>query len=159
MLTKIFLGALGIAVVVMAVFAFLSYNSLQSMGFPPPTIADSFDNYSNLYWTALWISGAVLLILSNFVFFATRHARFFWISFVFFAAFVLLQTWFLSDLGFNYKKINGLGNGAFNAAGIGGIVICLAVGIGIFCNQFIANRIKQKFSAEETVPSKQPEIE
>ena len=147
MLNKIFLLVLAIAIIAMSVLSFFSYNWLQSVD-KPATVAANFDIYSGFTWTFLWISSVALLIFANVLLWTYKSIWSLWLSFLYFASFILLNTLWLGELAFAYKKINGLSDGAFSILGIAGAVLCVVVAVGVFFDQFIVLRLREKMSGK-----------
>lgn len=144
MWTKIFLILLAVAFLVMSVLTYLSYAQLQSIGFAPKVIAESFLSYAGVYWTGLWISALALLILSNVILWLKRKAWALWLTFLFFSIFVLIRTWWLNELYAAYAKENNLAEQPLFGLGILGVLLCIATGVGIFFNQFLVLRMRDR---------------
>lgn len=162
MINKIFLAVIAIAAIVMAVLTFLTYSQLQSNGFAPDRIVQNFEYYDTIHKTALWISSLTLLVLANIILWTYRKSWALWSTFAFFAVFILLNMWWFGDSLVDYKKTNNLLNGSFNIGGIIGAVFVVVVGIGIFFNQFLVLRMRDKMFDKpqdnvETIAEKQPE--
>ena len=156
MWTKIFLILFAAALLAMSVLTYLSYAQLQSIGFAPRDIAASFLSYAGLYWTFFWISSAVLLAAANVVLWLTRRAWALWLTLLYFAIFVLVRTWWLNEVYSAYAKQNNLAAEGFFGYGILGVLICIAVAVGIFFNQFLVLRMRDRMHgvdkpAEEAV--------
>jgi hypothetical protein len=164
MFTKIYLALLGISILVILTITFLCYSQLQSMGFAPTQIVEYFESYDGFYKTALWISSIALLILGNVILWMSKKSWALWVTFVYFAAFILLDMWWLGDLLVAYKKQNNLLSGSFQFGGIFAALMVVIVGIGIFFNQFIVLRLHEKMfnkPVEETeiVPTETENVE
>lgn len=144
MFTKIYLALLGISLLVIVTLTFLCYSQLQSIGFAPTQIVENFESYDGFYKTVLWISSIALLILANIILWTSRRSWALWITFVYFAAFILLDMWWLGDLLFSYKKQNNLLSGSFQFGGFFAALMVVIVGIGVFFNQFIVLRLHDK---------------
>ena len=95
-------------------------------------VAANFEFYSGFALTFLWISSLVMLILANALLWTNRSIWSLWTTFLYFAVFVLLNIFWLSELFFAYKKANGLTDGAFSLTGIFGAILCVVVGVGVF---------------------------
>lgn len=144
MFTKIYLALFTVALLVIATVTFLAYSQLQSIGFPPPQIVERFEGYDSIYKTFLWISSVVLLVLGNVILWTNRKSWALWVTFAYFAVFILLNLWWLGDSLVAYQKQNNIGNGSFQAGGIFAAFLVVIVGIGVFFNQFILLRINDK---------------
>lgn len=144
MWTKIFLILLAVAFLAMSVLTYLSYSQLQSLGFAPKDIAASFLSYAGFYWTVLWISALALLILSNVLLWLTRRYWALWFTFLFFSIFVLVRTWWLNEVYVSYTKQNNLPAETLFGYGILGVLLCIVAAVGIFFNQFLVLRMRDK---------------
>lgn len=144
MLNKIYLALLLIAILVMSVLTFLCYSQLQSIGFAPTQIVQNFDYYDSLHKSILWISSLALLILANIILWTNRKSWALWTSFAYFVVFILLNTWWLSESVGAYKKLNNLPESGIIITGLFGALLCVVIGIGIFFNQFIAIKMRDK---------------
>jgi apolipoprotein N-acyltransferase len=148
MWNKIYLLALAVAVLAMCVLTYFSVSWLQSVTKPTDVVAN-YNFYSNLYWTILCISSLVLLALANVLLWTTRQARALWITFAYFAGFVLLQTWWLNSLFLDYQKTNNLTETTFSLLGLGGAFLCVVVAVGVFFDQFLVLRMRDKMQRVE----------
>lgn len=144
MWTKIFLIVLAVALLSMLVLTYFSYAQLQSIGFAPKDIAASFLSYGSIYWTGLWVSSLALLILANVVLWLNRRAWALWATFLFFAIFVLVRTWWLNELYVGYTKQNNLPAETLFGYGILGVLLCIIAAVGIFFNQFLVLRMRDR---------------
>jgi hypothetical protein len=158
MWNKIYLGLLSVAIITMGVMTFWCYNWLGSVD-KPETVAANFVNSQSLYQTMLWITSAVLMIVANVLLWTKRSAWALWVTFVFFATFIVVQTWWLNSLSNAYLKANGMESG-FVGMGIVGIILCIITAVGVFFNQFIVFRMRDKmFSGTENVAKTPVSIE
>jgi hypothetical protein len=144
MWTKIYLIFLAVALLTMGFLTYLSYAQLQSIGFAPRDIAASFLSYGGIYWTGLWISSLALLILANVVLWLNRRAWALWATFSFFSLFVLVRTWWLNGVYVNYTQQNNLPTETLFGYGIIGVLLCIVVAVGIFFNQFLILRMRDR---------------
>jgi len=144
MWTKIFLILYAVAFLAMCVLTYFSYAQLQSIGFAPKDIAGSFLSYAGIYWTALWISALLLLILSNVVLWLTRQYWALWLTFLYFSIFVLVRTWWLNEVYVSYTKQNNLPAETLFGYGIIGVLLCIVAAVGIFFNQFLVLRMRDR---------------
>jgi hypothetical protein len=143
MWNKIYFLVLAIAVLVMVVLTFFAFTWLQSVT-KPVDVAANYDYYSNLYGTFLWLSSLVLLILANVLLWKTRRAWALWTTFLYFAAFVLLQSWWLGGLYLDFKQRNNLAQETFSFSGLIGSVLCVLAAVGIFFDQFLVLRMRDR---------------
>jgi hypothetical protein len=145
MINKIFLALLGVAVLMMVVLTFLALSQLKSIGFPPVQIVQNFAGYESLHWTLLWISAIVLLILGNVILWTNQKEWALWSSFLFFAVFIMVNTWWLTESVANYQKANSLDTGGIlSKNGIFGVVLAIVGGVAVFFDQFIVLRLRDK---------------
>ena len=150
MFNKIFLALFAVAIIGMGILTYVANSWLDRTGFAPTVIVNTFDYWNTLYWSSLWISSLVLLILANVVLWTYRKSWAIWLTFIFFAGFLMVNTWWLSDAILGYKKANNLWDGSFSISGIFGAFLVLIVGIGIFFNQFLVLRLSQKMFGTPT---------
>lgn len=145
MLNKIFLILLAVAVLFMAALSYLTNSQLSSIGFPPPQIVETFKSYENLHWLSLWISSLILLVLANVIMWTNRKSWALWITFVYFAVFIMVNTWWLTENLSAYQIANKLDTaGLLGKNGVFGAIFCIVGGIGIYFNQFIVFRLHDK---------------
>ena len=98
MWNKTYSIALAIAILAMSSLCFYAYSWLQSIG-APAAAAQNYEYFSGVAWTFLWLSSVVLLVLANALFWRIRQAWALWATFLYFAVFVVIQT-FLLDSSF-----------------------------------------------------------
>ena len=143
MWNKIYLIILAVAVLAICVLLYLPYSWLQSVT-APKDVAAQYDFYSNISRMFLLISSLALLILGNVVLWKTRRSWAVWLSLLYFAVFMIAQTFWLDREFFNYQQKHNLTDslisfGAFS----GGILIVLAA-IIVFFNQYLVKRLHDK---------------
>lgn len=145
MLNKIFAALLGISIVTMAILTFLPYNQLQSIGFAPAQIVESFNYYENIHWLTLLFSSAILLIFANVILWITQKSWALSATFIYFAVTILVNTWWLTELLAKYQAEHNLQTaGLISKNGIFGAILCVVVGIGVFFDQFLVLRLREK---------------
>lgn len=145
MLNKIFLILFAVAILFMATLSFLTNSQLSSIGFPPPQIVDTFKSYENLHWLSLWISSLILLVLSNVIMWTYRKSWALWLTFLFYAVFIMVNTWWLTESLKAYQIKEHLDTaGLLSKNGIFGAIFCIVGGVGIFFNQYIVLRLRDK---------------
>lgn len=162
MLNKIFLILFAVAILFMAVLSYLTVAQLNSIGFPPPQIVEYFRSYESLHWLSVWISSLFLLILANVILWTNRSSWALWITLLFFAAFIMVNTWWLTETLGSYQKSHNLETGGIlSKNGIFGAIFCIVGGIGIFFNQYIVLRMRDKMfdKPSETVEEKSEIVE
>jgi hypothetical protein len=78
-------------------------------------------------------------------------------TFAFFAGFLLLQTWWLHGQFLTYQKANNLTETTFSLLGLGAAFLCVTVAVGIFFDQFLVLRMRDKIRGAdkplETIPT------
>lgn len=144
MWNKIYFIALAVAVLAMASLGFYSYSWLQSPT-RPTDVVQNYNYYSNLAWLFLWISSFVLLVLANALYWRVQQAWALWATFLYFALFVIVQT-FLLDAAFSTYQIRnlpGIQNG-FSAQPFFGVILCILGAIIVFFDQFLVSRLHKK---------------
>jgi hypothetical protein len=150
MLNKIFLVALLVSVLVMASLNYISSASLNSVGFSPQQIFETFNGYNSIAWSALWLTSGTLLVLANVALWTSRKAWSLWATFIFFSIFLLIQTIFIGDKLNSYLATNLNAQSGINFIGILGAFTVVFVAIGVFFNQFLVIRMRDKmFSVEK----------
>lgn len=144
MWNKVFFIALAVAVLTMASLGFYSYSWLQSST-RPTDVVQNYEYYSNLAWMFLWISSLLLLVLANALYWRTEQAWALWATFLYFAVFVVVQTFLLDNAYANYQTRNfpGAQNG-FSASPFLGVILCVLGAIIVFFDQFLVSRLHKK---------------
>lgn len=153
MWNKVYLLAAAVTALVMAVLVYFAYNELQTIGFAPKTVVENFQYYESMYHQFLWMSSLILLILGNVVLWKMRKSWALWTTLLYFAAFVLLDTWWLGGLFSEYKKSNFPAGESFSFTGIVGAILCVAAALVIFFNQFIVQRMRDRVSSAPPSPA------
>src|SRR5215203_940774 len=138
MWNKIYFAVLLAAILAMSFFTYYAHAWLQSIGNP----ADAFTGYqyyASLGSAFLWISSVVLLILANVLLWFSRRAWALWLSFAYFAVFVVLRTFWLEKAAYNFQKSE-----SFFFTPIVGVILIIVAGVFIFFNQFLSLRLHEK---------------
>ncbi len=143
MWSKIFLAALGLSIAIVAFFSYYSWSWLQSIGDPKAAVA-GFEYHSGLAWPILWISSIILLALANAVLWITGRGWAMWLTFLYFAAFVVLRFFWLTNLDLSYRKLNGLADTTYSLGPFIGAVMIIVVGAIVFFDQFLVLRMHRK---------------
>jgi len=112
----------------------------------------NYEYYSGFYWILLFSASLVLLVLGNVILWLSRRAWALWATFAFFAVFVLLQTWWLNSLFLNYQRNNNLTESTFSLMGLGGAALCAIVAVGVFFDQFLVLRMRDRMYPVEKHP-------
>lgn len=152
MWNKIYTAVLGISFVVLAVLTYYAYTWLQSVG-KPVNVVESYSYFANLSRMFLLASSIVLLILANVVLWTTRHAWAMWTTFLFFALFMLIQSFWLDQSFFRYKQQNGLADSPLPLGVFSGILFVALAAAIVFFNQFIVRRMRDKMFAPTQNPT------
>lgn len=150
MWNKIYTGALGISFLLTAGLIYYSYTWLQSIA-APQNVVQNYENYSHNGWIFLWISSAVLLILANVVLWTTGNAWAMWATFVYFAIFILAQTFWLDQSFLHYRQQNNLTNSTFSLGIFSGVLFAGLAGVIVFFDQYIVKRMRDKMFQTQKV--------
>ncbi|GEM_PF-931954 len=143
MLSKIYLAILGLSLVAMGFFVFYSWSWLQSIGLPAAAAA-GYEYHAGLAWPLLWVTTIVLLLLGNAILWATNRSWAMWVTFVYFAAMVVLRFFWLEQAYFAFRKTNNLFDGSFALGPFVAVIMIAVVAAVVFFNQFIIVRLRQK---------------
>jgi hypothetical protein len=138
MWNKIYFAVLAVAVLAMCFFSFYGNSWLGSIGSPKDAL-EGFDYYAGLGSIFLWTSSAVLLILANVILWNTRREWALWTTFVYFAIFVVLRTFWLEKARYNFQNSDSL---FFTP--IVGVILIIIAGAIVFFNQFLNLRLNEK---------------
>ena len=147
MWNKIYSILLVIAVLTMGVLLYLPYSWLGSVT-DPKIVAFNYNHYAGISWTFLLISSLVLLAAGNALLFKTRQAWALWASFLYFAVFMILHTFWLQESYFQYKKSSGLADGSFSLGAFVGVLFVALAAIFVFFNQYLVKRMQAKMSPQ-----------
>lgn len=150
MWNKIYLIILAAAILAMGVLLYLPFSWLQSIG-APATIRDNYLYYSNISWIFLLASSLILLIAGNVVLWKTRRSWAIWTSLLYFAVFMVAQTFWLENSFFRFKQENNFANGAVSWSPLSGAVLIVLAAVIVFFNQYLVKRLLDK-----TYPPVQP---
>ena len=157
MWSKIYLAVLGAAVLAMCFFTFYAKSWLASIGDPKLTI-EGYDYYAGLSSTFLSITFLVLLILANIIFWNTRRGWALWLSFGYFALFVLLRSFWLEKSRYAFQYPDSV----FFTPALAGAGLVIAAGALVFFNQLLGLRLHEKMfppPPESTEDTENVEIE
>jgi hypothetical protein len=153
MFNKIFFGLFISAVLVMGIMAVLAYFQLASIGFGPAQIVENFLAYDRIYKTVLWISSLILLVMANVILWTTRKAWALWLTFAYFAVFIMLNMWWLGEVLADFNTRNNLTDGGFQLGGLVGAILVIVIGAGVFFNQFLVLRMQERLYPQPTETS------
>jgi heme/copper-type cytochrome/quinol oxidase subunit 2 len=156
MLNKIYLIALAVFLVLMLVLTYIAGDWFSSVD-DPRRVVENFEYYSRLSANFLWISALILLILANVLLWQTRKAWAFWATFLYFAFFLILHTFWLNRSFVEYKRTNGMLASSISLTPLLGVGLCLAAGFIVFFNQFLVLRMRDKMFPQEQPVEALPE--
>jgi hypothetical protein len=145
MFTKIYLGLLAVACVISGFFTFYSYSWLQSIG-SPEIAAENFEYFSRIGWPVLWLTFIILVLWSNFLIWKRGISWPIWVSYAYFAVFMIMQTLWLAPSLTAFKESNGLAQDGFSFTPFIGVMTILVLGIAVFCDRFIVLRLRESYS-------------
>ncbi len=138
MWNKIYLALLAVAFIVMCFFTFYANSWFGSIGNPKATL-EGYYHYAGWGATILGVSSLILLVIANVIFWNTRRAWAMWTTFAYFTIFVILRTFWLEKMRYNFEKSDSL---FFTP--VVGVILIVAVGAIVFFNQFINLRLNEK---------------
>jgi hypothetical protein len=144
MWNKIYSLLLVVSIVVMGAVAYLAYSQLQSIGFAPAQIVASFNTYSSAYWGFLGVCFAVLLTVGNIILWKFRSAWALWTSLAFFVFFVLLKSFWLGRVLFDYETAEGLTHSSPFISYFAGVLLCAAAVAAVYFNHVLVLRMRDK---------------
>lgn len=143
MWTKIFFGALAVAVLPVLFLYFYAYSWLGSIGAPADVVAN-YSYYIGLAWNYLWIATLVLLILANVILWQTRRAWALWATFAYFAVFVTARYFWLDQSFANYQQAKNLTQSGVSFGVFAGVLYVVLFAVITFFNQFIVTRLNAR---------------
>lgn len=143
MLNKIFLIAFGVLVLPTALITWYAGSWLTSIGDPKIAQAKYFDS-SGWGLTSLLVSFVILLILANIILWSSRRAWALWLSFLYFALFVILRFWWLEGDYLDFARRNALTESTFSLGPLIAAGLIILVGALVFFDQFVALRLAEK---------------
>ncbi|MEZ5347161.1 MAG: hypothetical protein R2681_16560 [Pyrinomonadaceae bacterium] len=158
MLSKIYLGILAIAVLVMTGLTFVCYSWLQSIG-NPAAVVENYELYAGLSWNTLWIFFVVLIVFANVVLWKTGRSWTLWTSLLFFVVFIITQTFWLDRAFFDFQQESNLGENSLFLKPFVGITVSVLGAIGVFFDQFIVFRLRNKMFPETVADQEEIEAE
>lgn len=143
MWNKIYFISLAIAVLVMASLDFYSSSWLQSIGNPVNAV-QNYEQFSGIAWLFLWISTLLLLVLANAMYWRTQLSWGLWATFLYFAGFVVVQTFLLDPSFASYKLSSGIGRDTFSVSPFFGVILCVVAAVIVFFDQYLVSRLHKK---------------
>lgn len=156
MWNKIYLILLAIAVLGMAVLTYISADWLTSVG-DPRTAVENYGYFANLSRTFLFISSLILLVAGNAVLFKTRKSWALWATFVYFAVFMILHSFWLGEKFLQFKSSKGLSDDTISFGALIGVLFVIISAILVFFNQYLVKRMQAKMFAPTDSAEKIPE--
>lgn len=155
MWNKIFFVAFAVALLIISSLYFYAFTWLQSPG-SPASIRENYEYFSGFAWTFLWISSIVLLILGNVLLWREGKSWGLWTTFLYFALFVVLQTFWLDETFNTFKQRNGFAQSSVTLGAFTGVILCLVAAVIVFCDQYIVSRLHKKMfgvTPEQAAPA------
>jgi len=155
MSSKIYLAALAVSIAVMAFFTYYSWSWLQSIGLPA-AVAAGFEYHSAIAWPVLWISAVALLLLGNAVLWTTGRSWAMWVTFVYFAAMIVIRFFWLNATFLQFQKEKGLAEGGISVGPLLAVILIALMAAIVFFDQFIVPRLRLKTLPWKTEEAPQP---
>lgn len=155
MWNKIYTAILGISFILSAGLTYYAYTWLQSVG-SPVNVVQNFEYYANAGRMFLWTSSIILLVLANVILWTTGNAWAMWTTLIYFALFILIQTFWLDKSFLSYQQNNGIAENAFFLTAFTGIILCVLAAIGIFFDQFIVKKMYDRTHQSQTETKSEP---
>ncbi len=140
---------------VMSALSFYAYNWLKSID-APVNVVQNYEYFSNLAWMFLWLSSIVLLVLANALFWRTQKSWALWTTFLYFALFIIVQTFWFDDAFNTFKNRNNLGQNSISVSPFFGVILSVVGAIIVFFDQFLVSRLHKKMygvAPEEVLPA------
>ena len=156
MWNKIYLILLTLAIVVSGVLTYFSYSWLQSVTNPKDVFA-SYEKYASYNSAFLWISALVLFVTAIIVLWKSIKSWALWTTFLYFAFFTFLQTFWLEQMFFQFKKENNFSDAIVSFSPVLGITLIVLMAIFIFFTQFLIKRLHNKMYLQEQPVAAFPE--
>lgn len=148
MWNKLYLVILSIGVLAMLCLTYLSYSWLQSVTKPADVVAN-YTFYNTLYWNVLGISSLLLLIVANVILWINRKSWALWLSLLYFAVFVILQTFWLGETYSAFQTQNNLPAVQSSFGGmVLGVLLCVIAAVAVFFDQFLVTKMRDRVHGE-----------
>lgn len=142
MWTKIFAAALLLCIFILGFITYYSWSWLNSIGLPSAAII-GFEQFDSYGWTFLWISSIALLGLANVILIRTGKAWAMWITFLYFAVFVVAKYFWLAVAATNFQRDSNLPSNNYLLGPFLALFLCIAFGAIVFVNQLLVVRVTQ----------------
>ncbi len=146
MWNKIYLVLLAVCALTMGILLYLPYSWLGSIT-DPKIIAANFGYYANISRTFLFVSSLILLAAGNVLLFKTYKSWGLWAAFLYFAGFIIAQTFWLEQSFFRYRQANNLTDDAFFFGSFVAVLFVALAAILVFFDQYLVKRMQAKMSA------------
>jgi len=143
MWNKIYSIALAISLFIMTSLSFYAYNWLKSID-APANVVQNYEYYSGLAWMFLWLSSIILLVLANALYWRTQKPWALWTTFLYFALFIIIQTFWFDESFMTYKNQNNLGQNNLPVGLFLGVALCVVGAVIVFFDQFLVSRLHKK---------------
>jgi hypothetical protein len=143
MWNKIYSMALAISLLIMSSLSFYAFSWLKSID-APVNVVQNYEYYSGLAWIFLWLSSIILLVLANAFYWRTQQPWALWTTFLYFALFIILQTFWFDESFVTYKNRSGLGQNTLSLGLFLGVTLCIVGAVIVFFDQFLLSRLHKK---------------
>lgn len=143
MWNKIYFIALAIALLIVTILSFYSYNWLTSVD-APINVVQNYEFFSGITWMFLWLSSIILLVIATVMFWRLQQSWGLWATFLYFAFFIIIQTFLLDDAFVTFKNRNNLGESNLFVTPFLGVILCVLGAIIVFFDQYLISRLHKK---------------
>lgn len=141
--TRTFLLTLAIFALLVGFFDYYSWSWLQSIGSPYDAL-EGYNYYSNLAWSALWISTVILLVHANIAFVKNGRPWVFWSVFAYFCFFVILKYFWLALAEFDLRQSKNLEQAGTLIGPFVAVFLFVIFGGIVFGNHYLAVRLRDR---------------
>ena len=152
MWTRIYVGVLAAAVLVVSFFTYYSWGWLESIGRPADAIA-GYESGSGIDWWMLCICSIVLLFLGCAVMWAKGRAWALWLTFAYFTIFVAIRGFWL-DRGYQelLERSSGIDTRVW-ATPVISVLMIIGVAVAVLALQYLIVVLRQKFGRAAAAPT------
>ncbi|MFL6374476.1 MAG: hypothetical protein ACJ73D_07415 [Pyrinomonadaceae bacterium] len=151
MWTRIYIGVLAAAVLVVGFFTYYAWTWLESIGKPADAIA-GYENITAVSWPLLCVCTAVLLFIASGVVWTRGGAWALWLTFAYFTVFVAIGGFYLDR---EYKRLlestAGIDTNVWATTVISVLMIAGAA-IPVLALQYLISVMRQKFKRSASSP-------
>ncbi|HEX8289443.1 MAG TPA: hypothetical protein VF556_15685 [Pyrinomonadaceae bacterium] len=148
MWSKIYLLTFAVLLLPMLFLSYSSWSWLQSVS-APQAVAANYQYFSSFSWSYLWISTIILLIIGNVLLWTTRRAWALWMTFLYFAFFIIVRYFWLEQSFFQYRQDRGLAGDGLSIQPLIGVVLCALAAVIVFFDQYLIKRLLDKMHPEK----------